>query len=35
VGWIAVGTAARPVAARLPKLGPDEVLTMWEPDPPA
>ncbi len=35
VGWIAIGTAARPVAARQAKLGPTEVLTMWEPGPPA
>jgi len=31
VGWIAIGTAARPVAARQAKPGPTEVLTMWEP----
>lgn len=31
VGWIALGTAARPVAARDHKIGADEVLTMWEP----
>jgi len=31
VGWIALGTAARPVAARDTKLGAPEVLTMWEP----
>lgn len=31
VGWIALGTAARPVAARHAKLGAAEVLTMWTP----
>lgn len=31
VGWIALGTAARPVAARDSKLGAAEVLTMWKP----
>lgn len=31
VGWIALGTAARPVAARDVKPGAAEVLTMWEP----
>lgn len=31
VGWIALGTAARPVAARDSKLGVAEVLTMWRP----
>jgi nitroreductase len=31
VGWIALGTAARPVAARDGKLGVAEVLTMWKP----
>ena len=31
VGWIALGTAARPVAARHAKLGPAEVLTIWKP----
>jgi nitroreductase len=33
VGWIALGTAARPVAARDRKLGAAEVLTMWQPPP--
>jgi nitroreductase len=33
VGWIALGTAARPVAARDTKPGAAEVLSMWEPPP--
>jgi nitroreductase len=32
VGWIAIGTAARAVAARHDKLKPGEVLSMWQPD---
>ncbi len=31
VGWIALGTAARPVAARESKAAAGEVLTMWNP----
>jgi nitroreductase len=31
VGWIAVGTAARPIGPREGKPGPVEVLTMWGP----
>jgi nitroreductase len=31
VGWIALGTAARPVAARHAKPGAADVLTLWEP----
>jgi nitroreductase len=33
VGWIALGTAARPVAARDHKRVAAQVLTMWEPPP--
>jgi nitroreductase len=32
VGWIALGTAARPVAARPGKPEPTDVLTMWAPE---
>ena len=34
VGWIALGTAARPLAARHAKLGAADVLTIWKPGEP-